>query len=118
MFSSRRLELANILSEWLRNPAKRVAYPRTPAPLEAWAFGARLENRSVFILDPRLPFVFTVEPQFNESLYNDVYWTIFFSPAKITVKCREQNLDLTKSRPYKEHNLQVNVKYTSISQIN
>ena len=41
-------------------------------PLEAWSFGARLENRSVFNLDPRLPFIFTVETQSNEPLYNEV----------------------------------------------
>ena len=47
----RRMELANILSEWLRNPGswnpKKIpgeACPRTP--LETYPFGARLENRS------------------------------------------------------------------------
>ena len=50
----RRMELANILSEWLRNPGSwnpkkflGEACPRTP--LETYPFGARLENRSVFI---------------------------------------------------------------------
>jgi len=109
------MELANILSEWLINPAKRVAYPRTPpspSPLEAWAFGARLENRSVFILEPRLPFISQLTNLYITK--SSVYWTIFLSPAKITVKCMEQNLELTKSRRYNEHNPQVNVKYISI----
>ena len=62
-----------ILSEWLRNPGKgilRCQNPKNQEPLwllkklpegarprnrlEACAFGARLGNRSVFILDPRL----------------------------------------------------------------
>ena len=48
---ARRMKLANILSEWLRNPGswnpKNIpgeACPRTP--LETYPFGARLENRS------------------------------------------------------------------------
>ena len=54
---ARRMKLANILSEWLRNPGswnpKNIpgeACPRTP--LETYPIGARLENRSVFILVP------------------------------------------------------------------
>ena len=56
----RGMELANILSEWLRNPGNRTSesqnrknFPRgtcTLTPPEAWAFGARLGNPSVFIL--------------------------------------------------------------------
>ena len=40
----------------------------------------------------------TVESSFNEPVYtkSSVWQTIFSSPAKITVKCMEQNLDLTK----------------------
>ena len=43
--------------------------------------------------------VITVEPRFNELCItkSSVQQTIFFSPAKITSKCMEQNLDLTKS---------------------
>ena len=38
----------------------------------------------------------TVEPRFNEPLYNEVLGiTIFFSRAKITIKGMEQNLDIT-----------------------
>ena len=56
----RGMELANILSEWLRNPGNRTSesqnrknFPRgtcTLTPPEAWAFGARLGNPSVFLL--------------------------------------------------------------------
>ena len=61
----RRIKLANILSEWLRNPKgegvniqtiSRVSRPL--APPETYDFGARLGNRSVFILDPRSVFLF------------------------------------------------------------
>ena len=40
----------------------------------------------------------TVDSWFNEPPYtkSSVWRTIFSSPAKITVKCMEQNLDLTK----------------------
>ena len=45
---------------------------------------------------------YTVEPRFNHPLYKEVLGiiqlTIFFSPAKITIQCMEQNLDITKSR--------------------
>ena len=43
-----------------------------------------------------LYFMNTVEPRFNEPLYNEVLGiTIFFSRAKITIKGMEQNLDIT-----------------------
>ena len=37
----------------------------------------------------------TVEPRFTKPLYNEVLGITkdFLSPAKITVKCMEQNLD-------------------------
>ena len=51
------------MTHW--NPGKRTlgsaAYPGPPLPSplqEACAFGSRLGNRSVFILDPRLMFMF------------------------------------------------------------
>ena len=58
------LNLANILSEWLKNPGKvtlgswnqknfTVMHPPGPL-LEACALDARLQNRSPFILDPRM----------------------------------------------------------------
>ena len=63
----RRMELASSLSEWLRNPpkeefrglkSKKFQGEHVPGPpLEACAFGARLGNRSVFNLDPRLQYV-------------------------------------------------------------
>ena len=43
-----------------------------------------------------LYFMNTVEPRFNEPLYNEVLGiTIFFSRAKITIKGMEENLDIT-----------------------
>ena len=41
----------------------------------------------------------TVEPRFHEPLYNEVLGITndIRSPAKVTVKCMEQNLDITKS---------------------
>ena len=43
--------------------------------------------------------LYTVEPRFNEPLYTKVLgimnnFLIFFSRAKITIKCVEQNLDI------------------------
>ena len=35
--------------------SKNVLGEHAPGPLEACPFGARLGNRSVFVLDPRLP---------------------------------------------------------------
>ena len=58
-----------ILSEWLRNPkwdfgmlkSKKISHwDIPPDPPKACAFGARLGNRSVLILDPRLLRVFVL----------------------------------------------------------
>ena len=62
------LNLGNFLPKWLENPGKgtyrvkkqNVSWgsPTPGIPLDStWAFGPRLGNRSVFILDPRLYFL-------------------------------------------------------------
>ena len=49
------MELAIILSEWLRNPGKGLKGEHTPdAPRSKCTFGASLGNWSVLILDPPL----------------------------------------------------------------
>ena len=40
--------------------------PPPPSPLETYAFGARLGNRSVFILDPRLLDI--TKPRYRECM--------------------------------------------------
>ena len=44
-------------------------------------------------LDSTIPYIY-----FFNKVLGIIQLTIFFSPAKITIQCMEQNLDITKSR--------------------
>ena len=97
---------------------RAAALPTPPPPRSLYTGRLRPEVQPFSVLytifdrkgtpsiDKIVPCSHTVEPRFDEPLYNEGFvMTIFFSPAKITVKCMEQNLDLRNPR-YNEHNPQ------------
>ena len=84
------MEPANILSERLETQERGIrelkfekisggGCPRTP--LGAWALGARLGNRSVFILDPRLRSLIKVSPNRENLLECLLNVQLLFRPS-------------------------------------
>ena len=76
-------------------------------------YGCQSNSSSLLKFDP-VAMRSTMEPRFNEPLFTELLGITnnIFGPTKVTVKCMEQNLDLTNRFP--QPKLKIYLKFTSI----